>query len=509
MLARPAPQAQLPLIGRHADLEVVLHQRVQAARGLVRVVLVGGEPGIGKSRLLDALAARAAEAGATVLRGGSSDAAGMPPYLPFLEALGEHVLATDAATLYAQAGPLAPVLATILPELALRLGELPSSYVLPPEQARLRLFEAVDGFLAAIAGDRLLVVLLDDLQWADPAALDLLCHIARRHRPGSPLLIVGAFRADELELNPALQRAVAELNRLRVSTRVALQRLGADEVAAMAAAYLGGPLAPAAIQPLFAHSEGNPFFVEELLLGWLERGVLVRRNGPDGGALYDLTPSVALPLPTSIVAAVRQRLARLAPPVAELLRVAAVIGRTFDAERVAVVAGRDAENVDECFGEAARAQLIRPLDAGAYTFSHDKIRESLSQDLTPSRLRRLHGAIGRALEADAERSGARQLAELAFHFARAGDAGRGVRYAIGAAEDAMRSYAPAEAAAHLRAALGLLPAGDARRGGLQARLTVTTPSSRPFVASRSGRDMPVTTPALRAGGVRRAWWRAR
>src|SRR5829696_2879523 len=138
MLLRPAIGSPLPLVGRQAELDAILSQRDQAARGLPRVVLIDGEPGIGKSRLLDAVAARAT--GAVVLRGGSSEAVGMPPYLPFLEALGEHVLATDPPTLREQAGPLAAVLTTILPELAVRLGEMPSSYVLPPEQARLRLF---------------------------------------------------------------------------------------------------------------------------------------------------------------------------------------------------------------------------------------------------------------------------------------------------------------------------------------------------------------------------------
>src|SRR3954471_8484588 len=171
MLARSATHSPPPLIGRQSELDAIVHQWAQAASGLTRVILADGEPGIGKSRLLDAVAARAAEDEAIVLRGGASEGAGMPPYLPFLEALGEHVLATDAVRLREQAGPLAPVLATILPELTVRPGELPSSYVLPPEQARLRLFEAVDRFLAAIAGDRLLVLLLDDLQWADPATL--------------------------------------------------------------------------------------------------------------------------------------------------------------------------------------------------------------------------------------------------------------------------------------------------------------------------------------------------
>jgi predicted ATPase/DNA-binding CsgD family transcriptional regulator len=516
MPVHPALTTELPLVGRRAELDTLLHQAEQAARGLTRVVLVDGEPGIGKSRLLDVVAARVARQGAIVLRGGASEAAGMPPYLPFLEALGEHVLAADAASLREQAGTLAPVLTTILPELAVRIGELPSSYVLPPEQARLRLFEAVDRFLGAIAGEHLLVLLLDDLHWADPATLELLCHIARRHRPGSPLLIVGAYRTDELQDSHGLQRAVAELNRLRVSTSIAVRRLTGAEVAAMAAGYLGGPLTPAAIQPLFTHSEGNPFFVEELLLVWLEHGVLARRSGPDGGALYDLTPSVALPLPPGIVAVVRQRLARLAPEGVELLRIAAIVGRGFEAERLAAIAVLDPAEVEDRLAEAVRAQLIRSAEPGAYAFSHDKIRECLAQELTPSRLRRLHGAIGQALEAEAEHPGTRQPAELAFHFTRAGDAVRGATYAISAAEQAMQSYAPAEAAAHLRTALGLLPADDSRRGSLHATLgdalLLAGAEREAVLAFEAARGWFEAAGDRRAAGqaalsIGRAWWR--
>src|SRR5439155_19229545 len=162
-----------PLAGRQREFAALWGQFETAAGGRTRAALVAGEPGIGKTRLLDALAARAAGEGALVLRGGASEAAGMPPYLPFLQALGRHVRAAHPDELRAQAGALAPVLATILPELAVRLGELPPSYPLPAEQARLRLYEAVGDFLAAVAARQALLLILDDLHWADPASLDL------------------------------------------------------------------------------------------------------------------------------------------------------------------------------------------------------------------------------------------------------------------------------------------------------------------------------------------------
>jgi predicted ATPase len=139
----PTSSGRGPLVGRDRELATLRAWLETTAQGECRVVLLTGEPGSGKTRLLDELAGRAASNGITILRGGASEAEGMPPYLPFLEALGRHVRAASADDLRAAAGANAGVLAAILPELALRLGDLPESYPLPPEQGRLRLFEAV------------------------------------------------------------------------------------------------------------------------------------------------------------------------------------------------------------------------------------------------------------------------------------------------------------------------------------------------------------------------------
>src|SRR5215472_3891311 len=152
------------LVGRQGQLENLWSQFEESTVGHLRVALVAGEPGIGKTRLLSEVAWRAEHAGTTVLWGGASEAEGMPPYLPFLEALGQHIRMTPPDELRAQTGNMASVLATILPELVGCLGELPSSYPLPPEQARLRLHEAMNLLLAAIAAPHGLLLLLDDLQ---------------------------------------------------------------------------------------------------------------------------------------------------------------------------------------------------------------------------------------------------------------------------------------------------------------------------------------------------------
>lgn len=154
-------------VGRQREFALLWGQHNEATQARVRFAMLSGEPGIGKTRLLRELARRTAGEGAIVLRGGASEAEGMPPYLPFLEALGSHIKSASAASLREQVGASASILATILPELRLRLDDPPPDYPLPPEQARLRLFEAVSDFFRAIAADAPLVLVLDDLHWAD------------------------------------------------------------------------------------------------------------------------------------------------------------------------------------------------------------------------------------------------------------------------------------------------------------------------------------------------------
>jgi len=191
-----------------------------------------GELGIGKTRLLDEVATRTIQDGAIVLRGSASESEGMPPYLPFLEALGRYIRTTPLNELHKQISVQPQALASILPELAVRLGQLPVSYPSPPEQARLRLYEAVGTFLKAISAPQVLVLTIDDLQWADAASLNLLCHIVRQ-QSHAKLLVLSTCREGELGQNSVLDRAVNELTRQRVLTRVALNPLSAEETDAI------------------------------------------------------------------------------------------------------------------------------------------------------------------------------------------------------------------------------------------------------------------------------------
>jgi predicted ATPase len=380
-------------VGRQAELAFIWNQYEAAKGGRTRVVLLVGELGIGKTRLLDEVAARAVSDGATVLRGGASESEGMPPYLPFLEALGKHSRLTPIDQLREQVGATPQVLASILPELALRLGGQPGFYALPPEQARLRLYEAVGSFLEAISAAQVVVLTVDDLHWADSASLDLLRYITRHHAHAR-LLVLGTYREGEIDRNPALEGAVNEFVRQRGLTKIAVEPLTLEEIEALAVSYLAAPVSPATSQLLHAQSEGNPFFAEELIRGWIELGVLVQQNTQ----WVAVTSPLLQRLPSSIVGALRQRFSRLSQNIIDHLRIAAIIGRTFDLSLLAAVEDQEVEAVEERMLEAVRAGLVRTDQEGVFTFSHDKIRECLYTEVSSSRRRHLHETIGRILE---------------------------------------------------------------------------------------------------------------
>ncbi len=450
-------------VGRQHELKLIWNQYIAAKSGRVRVVLLAGELGIGKTRLLDEIATRAEHDGAAILRGWTTDSEGMPPYLPFLEALGRHIRITPAEELRKQIAVAPQALVSILPELSAYLDEAPEPYPLPLEQTRLRLYEAVTAFLEVISMPHGLVLTLDDLHWADSASLDLLRYIPR-HLPGARLLILGTYREGEANLNPVLERTLTELARQRVLTKVTVDPLSAEEIEALAVSYLGAAISPTVSQLLYTQSEGNPFFAEELLGGWVEMGALTLENNQ-----WITIAPVDHGLPPGIVGALRQRFARLPAGIIDHLRIAAIIGRTFDLSLLASVEGQEFEVVEEALLEAERARLVRVEYEGLFMFSYEKIREALYAEVSASRRRRLHEIIGRLLEARYDQNtpkSAYQLAELAFHFTHSGNRARGSVYSQLAAEQALKSLAIEEAMTHYRMALELLGSDDKRRGKL-------------------------------------------
>jgi tetratricopeptide (TPR) repeat protein len=451
------------LVGRQRELAQLEQLWDQAQNGHGQLALVAGEPGIGKTRLIQALITYTQRQGATTLCGGCYEYEATTPYLPFVEGLRAYVHTHGADTLRTQLSPTAAELARLAPEIEVKLGMLAPSPSLPPGDERLRLFDNIARFLRVLASDRGLLLFLDDLHWADRSTLVLL-HYLLRHLRSDRLLVVVAFRDIELDAHHPLIDALAEWNRERQATRIDLDRLTRAETNELLVGLLEqGNRAPAFAEAIYRETEGNPFFVEEVVKALLAQERLDPADDQQHKGIAELA------IPQSIKEAIGRRLRRLSHECSEMLHTAAALGKTFVFAELASVVPVNEDSLLNALDEACASQLIRPNQADSFTFTHDKIRETLYQELNPIRRRRLHQRIGEALEklyasgqinrvqitrdpnqvsqnGDGNRQRSHEHAHvLAFHSVAGHDWQRGLIYSLRAAEQARRIFANDEA----------------------------------------------------------------
>jgi DNA-binding SARP family transcriptional activator len=447
-------RAAAPLVGRQDELTALgrLWERARERRTLEReangrIVLLAGDAGIGKTRLVAELARIAYESGAFVLAGRSPEET-LVPYQPFLEALRHYVLSAPFAQLRSAAREYGPELARLIPELRRRVPDLPAPVSAEPETERYRLFEAVVGLMHEISTIAPVVLVLDDLQWADRPTLLLLRHLARAPQP-TRLLILGAYRATETRLD-GFAEALAELRRERLVTELEIGGLAEDETAELVRILTGVMPSGAFTRTLQAETEGNPFFIEEIVRHLAEAGVKI-----DVASAHEIQ---RFGLPEGVKDVIARRLSRLDAQAIEWLRVAAVVGRDVDAQLLEQVATLDEDQFLNSLDEALAAGLVveTPARPGRYSFSHALIRETLYDGMSAPRRGRIHRRVGEALEA---RHSDRDLTALALHFTRAAgqqDAEKAIQYARRAAEQATKMLAHEEAAEHYARALEVL-----------------------------------------------------
>jgi DNA-binding SARP family transcriptional activator/tetratricopeptide (TPR) repeat protein len=442
-------RAQGQLIGRADELAQLEDEWALACREARsgRLVLLAGDAGIGKTTLTADIARRVHEEGAIVLAGRSPRET-VVAYQPILEALRHWALNASLSDLRATAREYGSELARLIPELRRRAPDLPPPPADEPETERYRLFEAVVGLLTELSRSAPVLLVLDDLQWADRPTLLLLRHLARATSPAR-VLILGAYRSTER--GDTFNSALTELMRERLASELEIKGLSEADTAELVALRAGETPSRSFAHALYEETEGNPFFVEEILRHLLEAGVRA------GSATASELQSFGLP--EGVKQVIAWRLRRLEAPAIELLRVAAVIGRDVDAallERVVLLAEEDFLSALE---EALAAGLLVESDEkpDSYVFSHALIRETLYEGMSVPRRARIHKRVGEAIEAAQGRRQGRYLPELAHHFTRAvadeEDAEEAITYALRAAEQATTMLAHEEAAEHYARAL--------------------------------------------------------
>lgn len=441
-------------VGRAAEEARLRALWAQASAGSRRFGCVAGEPGIGKTRLVAEFAQQLHREGAIVLWGRSSEEL-LVPYQPFVQALQYYIDGTPAAEVKDQVGPCAAVLDRLVPGLRERLGDSSSRPTDQPESERYRLFDAVSCFVATMADSAPVLLVLDDLQWADEASLLLFRHLLADRRPAA-LLVLATYRDTEVDAAHPLSAALADVRRDVPFERLHLQGLAAHDIPRLVTALAGwSPTGDMAAQ-LAVETQGNPFFIGEVV-----RHLTELHLGPDEwksrGARLSFDD---LGVPEGVQEVVERRLHRLSATTIHVLEAASVIGFTFGLDVLAAVVRADEDELVNVMDEAVAAGLVAeiPAKAGYYVFPHALIRHALYQRQTAAHRAALHARVGEAIERLAAGSAADRLPELLGHFAHATGryAAKVVTYGRAAGEQALAMLAYESAVANLTNAIAAI-----------------------------------------------------
>ena len=442
---RPASVPLTPFVGRQHELASLRAALARACSGRGELVLLAGEAGIGKTRLAEELASIATTQGAGVFWGRGAEWDGTPPYWPWLQMLRALVHATAADALRLQLGSGATAIAQLLPELREQLPDLLLPPAVEPEQARFQLFEAIRLLLSNSARDRPLVLVFDDMHWADQPSLLLLRFFAREIRD-VPMLLIGAYRGVEVGRHHSLLEVLTDLAREPASQRMLLRGLVAADIASYLARIAGHDPPAALVEAVTNETEGNPFFVTEV----------VRLLVADG-KLAHAAATGTVRVPESVREVIARRFERLSPGCAEVLARAAVVGREFSLPVLESSGHLTADALLDVLDEAVAAQIVQAQSAiGRYRFSHVLFQETLYDGLSIAQRVRLHARIGDALEQLSAADPEPVLADLARHFFQAaplGRAAKAIAYAVQAAEQATTQLAWEDAVGHYQRAL--------------------------------------------------------
>ncbi len=444
-------------VGREREMEQLKGRLADALSGLGSVVMVVGDAGIGKTRLLQEFATYARLRGAQVLWGAAYEGEATLPYGPIAEALRDYVSRTSVETLRKAVTEGSLVLAPLVPELKAKLPDLSEPPPVAPEAEAYRLFLEATEFLKNVSTSAPLVLVLEDLQWADKGSCSLLQHMARR-LAGSRLLVAISCREAELEPSHPLREALLQVRRESGFSELPLKGLRESEVKELITVLAEQELPQPLVLALHEETEGNPFFVQETLKHLIETEVLHRE---DGRWTSKATTISDIGLPESVREVMERRLAGLSEECRGLLQVGAVLGRRFSLSLAQRVTEFDEEMILRAVEEALAAQLVREQRQERrtyYQFTSALLRGNLYGRLSAPRRERLHLRAAEVLEEAYPDRLEEYAAELAYHYREAGEGApveTAYHWTVKAAERAASLYAHNEAAGHFSQALGM------------------------------------------------------
>jgi serine/threonine protein kinase/tetratricopeptide (TPR) repeat protein len=453
-------EERMPLIGRDTEKTALLRHLDDALAGHGSMILIGGEAGIGKTHLVNAILKEARRRGAYTNVGHCYEMEGAPPYVPFIEMLEYTARVAPKEGLRLALGDAAPEIAKLMPELRRMFPDIPPAIGLPAEQQRRFLFNAYREFLERGSRVTPIVHVFEDLHWADEPTLLLLQHLAPM-LSGIPLLAIGTYRDVEVDGGRPFAKALETLLRKRQALRMTLRRLAVSGVEGMLTAMSGQQPPPSLTRLLFAETEGNPFFVEEVFRHLGEEGKLFDEEGKWRTGLR----ADRLQVPEGVRLVLGRRLDRLRESSRRVLTTAAVVGRSFSLRLIEELEnGQPSAQPDaalDAIEEAENAFLVSAEPAGRelrYRFVHELVRQTMAETLSPPRRQRLHARVAEAIEKVYAANLEAQASPLAHHLYQAGaaaDPEKTRTWLIMAAHAARAGAAHEEALTHLENALAL------------------------------------------------------
>jgi len=459
VVPRPRPSAvrEIQLIDRVEEMRLLQEAADRAVRGEGGVVFLCGEAGIGKTRLARELGAYARSRGMQVLSGRCPALFrmdGVPPFVLWNQVIKDYLELCTFEQLHRAIGFYPGEISKLVPELSQKLRTTPQSLPINPEHERNRLFEAVSQFITNISKETPLLVMLDDLQWADQSSLLLLHYLARSIYKES-LLLVGAYRDTYIDEKHPLSPVLTELNRERLLHSIPLKRMSFDHVSKMIKRTLGQDDVPIEFCRLvYEKTRGNPFFVEEVITSLKEEQVIYRHEDK-----WKIKEVSKIEFPKTVKSVIKNRISRLDGECQRVLTMASFVGKDFTFEALSEVTGVEEDELLELMEKILKTGLIEEkMISGedVYSFADIIVRDVVHEEVSRLRRKKLHRIVGSALEKVYTERIDEHLGELAYHFLDGGDKDKALDYFLKAGEKAQNVYAHDESFSYLQNAFKLL-----------------------------------------------------